>query len=164
MIEKALLARMGDRDIVYDSLNKLHPDLALPFLRLKKATDSYYNYTRFFKISFYQFCGDSLGRQLLTGAEDSVGLTNSFLKTFKPILEFYPKLLDVSKALQPFCNDSLKQARFYDLDPGVSETIFYGKYFNNLPPVAVITIINSFDYKVEELEGRVLYPYLNPKQ
>lgn len=164
MIEKAILARMGERDNVYDSLNKLHPELALPFLRIKEATDKYYNYSRFLKMSFYQFCGDTLGGQLPTEAEDSLELTNSFLKTFKPILEFYPKLLHVSKALQPFCNDSLKQARFKDLDPGVSETIFYGKYFNNLPPVAVITIINSFDYKVEELEGRVLYPYLNPKQ
>ncbi|MBL0333875.1 MAG: hypothetical protein IPP73_00655 [Chitinophagaceae bacterium] len=162
-LSKALLPGIADRDFIYDSLARRFPERKREFILIRTSVDHYLQFTGNLKSDFYLVCGDKTGQTIPIISEDSIDLTNRFFIQSRNSAALYSQIQKARNFMQPYCTDSVQRSISKKLEPVSDEKTFTDLYFMDIPPVAVITIINSFDYKVKELEESILSSLLNSK-
>jgi hypothetical protein len=161
---------------LYDSLRKKWPDtLEMGMGKYKydkvdgmhNALEGFYSYIKRVRKEFYQVCGDSTGERIPEASEDSIALTEQYFfdKTSSGNLLF-PMLASVTYFFTTNATSETAKGMTNKLTSVTSkrpptEPPFMQKYFKGIPPVAAITIINSFEAQVKNTELRILMDYIN---
>jgi hypothetical protein len=127
--------------------------------QLYYTLNDFHGYWYDLKSRFCQFAGDSTGQSIPAENEDSLELTNAFFKIRRNDPDgLYAYLHDVIKALRSHTQNQAILNRIEKLELMTTPKLM-NAYFTDVPPVAVITILNSFEYTVKNIEFDVLTDY-----
>lgn len=166
-----------DIDSINNSLNNidtlLYPSRQEYAALLAKAAynnetrQGYYTITDFqgyisnLRMLFTRFAGDSTGMDLPATKERDISVTNAFFRKGENTSDIlYSQLSDMINVLLSAKDTTiLKKARHFGFQTvgrfPSSEKLLYA-YFHDTPPVAVLTILNSFEQTVNDLYFAVL--------
>jgi GldM N-terminal domain len=118
----------------------------------------------FLKHSFIMYCGDSTGEKIPLANEGSLKLTNNYFFAEENAKTLYKLLQSIKSALAKNTNSDTLLKRIEKIgDAGKSDQSlesFQDSYFRNVPPIAAITIINSFEGEINNIEDLILNDYL----
>jgi hypothetical protein len=161
---------------LYDSLRKKWPDtLAMGMGKYKydnvqgmhSALEGFYTYINTLRKEFYQLCGDSTGERIPKASEDSIALTERYFLDKKSTANMlFARLASVGYYFTTNATSETAKGMTNKLTSVTSQRLpteppFMQKYFKGIPPVAAITIINSFEAQVKNTELRILIDYIN---
>jgi hypothetical protein len=148
-------------DSLYDSLLQVASDKGGESQQLYYHLTDFHGYMDNFRYNFYGFAGDKEANRLSQESEDSIELTNAFLKTrgfTTDGLSAY--LLGAIEDLRPFTQNrtTLDKMEKFKLDFSAKNL---AKMFKDAPPVAAVTMLNFLEHKVKETELDILKEYFH---
>ena len=133
--------------------------------QLYYTTHDFYRYLSNLKFLFYTATGDATGKKVPFDKEDDMTLTNTFIKDKKSTAYIlFPQLQTLISTLRAYTQKEAtlnKINKFESVTTGHFPTSdkLLDVYFKNTPPVAVITILNSFEQTVKNIELDILFEY-----
>lgn len=165
-LEKPATIPLINTAAVYDSLRKklVGTDEYPQVTQMRVAFQDFYAYNNDLQIEFYIFCGDKKGSSIPAGRAGQAGFTTKFFTELGNADELYDRMQKVLESLPPRLTPEedmrglINTLRPSD-EPEDLEGIFLNAYFKDVPPTAAITILRSFDTKLERIESDVLRKY-----
>jgi hypothetical protein len=167
-------------DSLNQSLNKINDRLGQSTSALydsveKKYSESYLQQFRYHVSDFKAYmddlkrrftiaCGDPTGEMLPEGSVDSLELSNKFFIESGPGKDLPAHFEAIKKILLPHTSSSELKERINQLGGAPfnkKEEGFMKTYFNNVPPVAALTILSKFANDVNNIENKILQEYLS---
>lgn len=150
----------------YDTLTKklVGTDEYSKITQMRVAFQDFYFYNSDLRTEFFKFCGDNEGRKIPAGKEGEINLTTQYFIERGYADDLYGRMQKVSESLPPrLTSEKDMESILGTLRPrneaGESAELFLNAYFNNVPPVAAVTILNTFDLKLRRIEHNVLFNY-----
>jgi hypothetical protein len=119
--------------------------------------------TLMMKHDFLRYCGDSSGERIPFANEGNFKLTNDFFIGKENAKVLYKLLQSIKSALNKNTNsDTLLKDIEKIGDAGGDQSLesFQRVYFSDTLPVAAITILNSFEAEINNIEDLILSDYL----
>ena len=143
-------------------VTRLFDDSAAGSKQLYYTLNDFHGYMTNLRWNFYKYCGDNSGQTLPRGTEDSVQLTENFIRDpHTTIHVLRGQLNEVTNDLFFFADSEqlkveLHGFRLRNLEPYDTDKEFLDTFFAGLPPVAFITILNSFEQTLKNISLKVL--------
>jgi GldM N-terminal domain len=119
--------------------------------------------TLMMKHDFIRYCGDRTGERIPFANEGNFKLTNDFFIGKENAKVLHKLLQSIKSALTKNTNsDTLLKDIEKIGDAGGDQSLesFQKVYFRDTPPVAAITILNSFEAEINNIEDLILTDYL----
>lgn len=153
--------------ILYDSLEKKLAEAGGfgKIRQMRYVVQDCYGYLTDLERQFSLACGDTAGKEIPTGKEGDLSIANEFFFGKGPGSNMEVVFKKTRDALLANTKDSSIIAEINKLGR-VRESLaakhkdFMHAYFYNVPPVAVITILNKFELDIRLIEQRILQEYL----
>ena len=147
--------------MLYDSIAKKYTKTFLEHFR--STISDGISYIAELKEHFAKYCGDKDGFSIPADKEASIDLTNGFFSKEPNGESLYFRLMDVERTMISH-NDDPELDKEIQAMTGISEAEgakgFTKKYFNDIPPVAAMTILSKFENEIGRLEKKVLQQIL----
>jgi hypothetical protein len=168
-VKKIAAERTIDNMALYDSLRVKWNGAGKYGLtqQLYYTVNDFNGYLSETRRKFIQFCGDSTGQILPGASEDSLALTNAFFLDPKSVgYLFFHQLQELVSHFETNATTDPAKSMVNKISSVTTKKFkdpkeFAEKYFKNIPPVAALTILASFEAQVKNTERRILMDYIN---
>jgi GldM N-terminal domain len=164
---RSLSQAFGRRQSVYDSvIKKLQRKKEYEIvLQMQYEVGEFYLNLDDLQRRFFIACGDSTGTNLPGHNEENLSITNGFFGD-PPATYLLSWLLNAKKSLMAnTVSDSVLRViknigKLDEYKSSYTAEYWGNKYFKDVPPVAAITILNSFESQIKNIEAHILSEYL----
>ena len=162
--------KLKNEDTVINNpdINALYDTVAVKYTphmmgEFKSAVTEFKTYIQSLKKEFVSFCGGTDGKTIPEDRQDDENLTKTFFKKDNKGEDLYYKLSDIQTTLSSYNDDPAMEEEITEMvrvpKHGKPDK-FYKLYFNNVPPVAILTILSKFETDVIMFERKIVQSFL----